>query len=316
MDRLKVVRRAILAKRSIASSATWTALAVVVPTALRWVVDRGESGMPFVTYYPAVLIVSVLLGWRYGAVAAFVSAVVANRLLREDPVLFYGSATDALVVLLFLVSCAVIVLAGATLRRLVHEQEQARVREDELKSELLHRVKNMFAIVRSLSVLTARNSQPEEFPDRLESRLSALENANHMLGSSDHDERSIQELVDSAVGPFRDNDNIAARGPSFSLSRASIVPLALAFHELCTNALKYGSLSVPSGRVLVEWELCGEDGEDLLIRWIESGGPPVSRSSHLGLGSLLLRPRYPLNQVSLAFEPEGVECTIRVAGGA
>jgi two-component sensor histidine kinase len=92
------------------------------------------------------------------------------------------------------------------------------------------------------------------------------------------------------------------------------VPLSLALHELCTNAHKYGALSVPEGRVELVWTV-GE-GEDALLRlaWRESGGPPVSAPAHVGMGTQLLKRQRGLDKVELHYRPGGVECSIAVAG--
>ena len=312
MDRIPIVRQAILRDRPMAISLGWTAVAVVVPTALRWVIDGGASGIPFVTFFPAVLLATVILGWHYGALTAAISAVVANRLLRAEPLLFYVSTRDALMVLLFALACSVIMLAGEEVRRLVRQQEDARSREELLKRELLHRVKNMFTIVQSLAALTARHSEQDDFVERFSSRLRTLDSANDLLGSAIDNRTDVKGLIERTVEPFRFDHNMELRGIEFALPTTGVVPLALAVHELCTNAVKYGALSVPSGKVTISWK---PDGEDLLIDWIESGGPNVEVPSREGLGSLLLRPRDALKDVRLQFEPTGVHCAIVVATG-
>jgi two-component sensor histidine kinase len=312
LERIPLVRRAILADRPVISSLGWTAAAVVIPAALRWIVDQGESGIPFVTFFPAVLLASVLLGWRYGAITAAISGAVANHLLRPEPTYFDAGANEVMLIVLFTFACGIIVAAGETLRRLVREQEGARLRERDLKRELLHRVKNMFAIVQSLASITARNVEPEEFVRKFGDRLSALDKANSLFGSADVEQRGIEALMRTAVEPFRAGKNISVSGPDFQLPKDAIVPLALALHELCTNALKYGALSVPEGRVTIDWELVGDGRNDLLIQWKETDGPKVHPPSKLGLGSLLLRPRHSLKDVKMEFQATGLECVIIV----
>lgn len=308
MDRIPAVRRAILSEHSLLSKAAWTVAAVVAPTATRWIIDHGESGIPFVTYFPAVLLAAVFLGWESAAIAAAASAIIANRLLREDPTLFDVSGNDAVLVSLFLLACVIVIGVGQTLRRLVKDQEIARLREEELKRELLHRSKNMLVVVQSLASLTSRHSAPEHFAEKFSSRLEALDHANSLLGASSEQSSDIVSVVEQAVEPFFDGENIILRGESFGLPSSTVIPLSLALHELCTNAVKYGALSNPKGKVLIEWELSNDTR--LRLRWQESGGPQVVKPTRRGMGRLLLRRQRGINDVQLHFHETGVECLI------
>ncbi len=304
-------RRAILRERSFVSKTSWIAVAVVVPTVLRWSIDRGTSGIPFVSFFPAVLLVAVILGWESAAATAAISAIVANRLLREEPLLLYVSGRDALLVSLFLISCVFIIWVGQTLRRVIKEQELTRVREEELKRELIHRGKNVFAVVQSLASLTSLHSDSEYFVEAFIHRLEALSTANHLLESVDV---ALSEMVDAnsvvekAIGAFRGKDNIVICGQRVDLPGSVVVPLSLALHELCTNAVKHGALSRPEGRVTIEWR--ASKGSELRICWQETGGPTVVEPTRRGMGTLLLRPRQGLKDVQLQFHERGVECIL------
>jgi hypothetical protein len=94
VDRIPAIRQAILADRPPLTAFAWSAFAVAGPTALRWVIDRGEAGVPFVSYFPAVTLVALFLGWRWAAAVALVSGFIANRLFRDAPLLFYVSSAD------------------------------------------------------------------------------------------------------------------------------------------------------------------------------------------------------------------------------
>lgn len=308
MDRVPVIRRAILAERSVASKCMWTAAAIAVPAAIRWSIDGGLVGGSFVTFYPAVLLVAVFLGWRYAAFTALVSGIFANRLFREEPLLFHVSGQDAVSIALFALACVVIIASGHTLRRLVIDQETARQREESLRRELIHRSKNMMMVVQSLASLTARHTPPERFSEVFGSRIEALDNANNLLGAADDNRASLLGVVEKAVEAFRDGDNITLQGPDVEIERAAVVSLSLALHELCTNAAKYGALSVDGGRVSIEWAAAGET--DLVLHWQESGGPLVTPPSRRGMGTLLLRPQRGLKDVKLHFHEDGVQCRL------
>jgi len=314
VDRIPAIRRVILVDRTPLAALGWSALAVVVPTVLRWAVDGGRTGMPFITYYPAVVAAAVFLGWRWAAGVTLVSAFVANRLLLGQPLAWYSDPRLALLVLLFALSCAALIAIGEMARRLVREIQAAQAREVVLNQELGHRVKNMLATVSAMAVLTARHSGPEDFAEALSGRLEALKRATDLLTEGGEAHCDLQRLVNQALAPFRTGGNFAIDGPDCELPRDACVPMSLALHELCTNAVKYGALSVPEGRVTLLWTV-GE-GEERLLRlsWREEGGPPVATPTRAGMGSQLLRRQPGLKRVSLDYHPEGVRCHIEVAG--
>lgn len=314
MHRIPGIRRVILADRAPLASLGWCVLAVVLPTALRWIVDDGAAGMPFITYYPAVVATALLLGWRWAAGVALVSAVIANRVLLGQPLAWYSEPRLALLVALFGLSCAVLIYIGEMARRLVRELEAAKAREELLNDELGHRVKNMLATVNALAVLTARHSGPKDFPRALGGRLEALSRATDLLTDGAEAQCDMQRLVRQAVAPFMSEENFALDGPGCELPRDACVPLSLALHELCTNAAKYGALSAPEGRVTVLWTI-GEDEDALLhLAWREEGGPPVSKPKRAGMGTQLLRKQQGLRRVEVQFKPTGLCCDIEVDG--
>src|SRR5690606_33257477 len=101
MDRLPAIRRVILADRSPWASLGYAAAAVATSTALRWSIDRGEPLIPFVTYYPAVVLTALLLGWRWGALVALASGIVVNRIFLPEPMRMDLSVHDTILVGLF-----------------------------------------------------------------------------------------------------------------------------------------------------------------------------------------------------------------------
>lgn len=316
MDRIPAFRRVILADIPPWKGALWAAVAVAVPTALRWAFDRGATGVPFITYFPAVLLAALFLGWRWGAVVAVVAGLVANRLFLPDPLRFYSNANEAVLTGLFALSCAVLVWVGEMCRRLVRELEATKDRETMLNHELMHRVKNMLATVNAMAVLTARHCEPGQFGQIFTGRMRALDKANSLLGTGHHAQCQVLKLVESATEPFRSGENFAIEGPDCELPRDACVPLSLALHELCTNAAKYGALSRAEGRVRVVWTI-GEGTDGLLrLAWRENGGPPVAQPTRTGMGTQLLRRQRGLGKVDVRFEPTGLCCDIEVAGVA
>jgi len=310
VDRIPAIRRVILADLPPLRGAMWAALAVAIPTALRWVIDKGEAGVPFITYFPAVVLAALLLGWRWGAGVAIVAGVVANALFIAEPLQLAMEPLDLLIEALFAVSCAALVWIGEMCRRLVRELEAAKARETLLNGELMHRVKNMLATVNAMAMLTARHSDPGQFAEAFSGRMRALDQATELLGNNTNAHCEVVKLAESATEPFRTDGNFVLSGPRVELPRDACVPLSL--HELCTNATKHGALTVPEGKVALTWG-CGGDGL-LTLEWRESGGPPVPAKRREGMGTKLLRSQQGLASVDIDFRREGLVCTIAVEG--
>jgi two-component sensor histidine kinase len=265
-----------------------------------------------------VTLVSLFLGWRWGSAVALGSGVAANRLLSELPIVFYNGGRDTVLAVLFVLSCAALIGIGEMARRTVRALEAAKARESLLNAELLHRVKNLLATVNAMAVLTARHSDPGSFVAALTGRMQALERATGLLGVDENAPCEIHRLVESAIEPFRAGSNFLVDGPPCELPRESCVPLSLALHELATNAVKYGALSAPDGRVSLAWTIGegadGAEGAALRVVWREAGGPPVELPRRAGMGSQLLRAQAGLAAVELDYRPDGVRCEIAIEG--
>ena len=101
VDRVPVFRKIILADRSFVASIGWTLLTIAALTGLRWLIDGGQAGLPFATYFPAIVLTALFLGWKYGSATALVSGMIANRLFRAEPLLFYANWRNASFVALY-----------------------------------------------------------------------------------------------------------------------------------------------------------------------------------------------------------------------
>jgi two-component sensor histidine kinase len=294
--------------------ALWGGAAVAVPTVLRMAIDGGASGSPFITYYPAVALAALFLGWRWGTGVAVASTLAANLAFAEVSLFGYLIGPDGLLLALFALSCAVLVLTGEMVRRLLRELEDAKGREELLNQELMHRVKNMLATVNAMAVLTARHTEPGQFAQAFTGRMRALDKATGLLATGRNLHCEVRKLIDSAIEPFRTDGNFALDGPETELPRDACVPLSLALHELCTNAAKHGALTVPEGRVVLSWQYDGEGR--LTLDWREEGGPPVPDVRRTGMGTQLLRRQRGLDSVEATFPKEGMRCRICIEGAA
>lgn len=305
MARLPSIERAILRSRSPAEKVAWTAVSVVLPTVLRWLIDKGASGVPFVTYFPAVVIAALFLGWRWAGITALLSAVAGNRLFRPNlPVHEFGVA-DFIMAGLFAFSCAILIYSGHLLRQLLQAEQLAREREIVLNSELKHRVKNMLSVIQAIAATTFRRIGPDGFLDAFASRVAALARATD-LSMDAGGPQQMSDIVTTAIEPFCHPNNFRISGPPINVDAAQCVLLVLVLHELCTNAVKYGSLSVPDGLVEVGWQY---NVPKAILHWREVGGPRVEPPVRAGMGSLLLRSAFGL-ETDLQFNSDGLECII------
>jgi PAS domain S-box-containing protein len=182
-----------------------------------------------------------------------------------------------------------------------------------LFNELNHRVKNTLAIVQSIAWQSLRSGGvSRQVRDTFEGRLTALATAHDVLTRRDWEAGSIGQILANAVAPHDPGDGrLNARGPTVDLEPKTAVALALAMHELATNAVKYGAFSTSSGRVDVSWTTAGGR---LDLTWRESGGPRVEGPVRRGFGARLLEQGLAAElrgPVRLDFHPEGLVCAIR-----
>lgn len=199
----------------------------------------------------------------------------------------------------------------------VTEREEAEMARELLVAELNHRVKNTLSIVQAIAHQTFRkDAEPTAARRAFEGRLIALGNAHDLLTEANWENVSLKELAEVTLGTKCSNtDVITLNGPSVMLSPKQAVSLAMALHELCTNARKYGALSSDKGRISVGWYHTGGPLPQLCLRWHESGGPIVSPPSRRGFGSVLLERTLAHDlggEVNVDFEPQGLICSIMV----
>lgn len=163
---------------------------------------------------------------------------------------------------------------------------ESRKREELLRRELVHRVKNTMAITTAVVSATMRHSQTlEEARDTIKKRIAALGNAQNLMHASGKGAGIIALVCDSVYPHLDDRARVTISGPDVEIAPQQALGLSLAVYELATNALKYGALSNESGRVDIRWTLDGDDRFEL--RWRETGGPPVSAPKRTGFGSRL-----------------------------
>lgn len=197
----------------------------------------------------------------------------------------------------------------------ITENVLAAQRQKLMIDELNHRVKNTLATVQSIAIQTARsNTDPSSFAETFQSRIMALSHTHNLLTQSHWegaDLRAILEHETEAYGPTR----ISLNGPPVSLEPAVVLSLGMIFHELATNAAKYGALHTPDGRILIDWGLADQRDRKLKLSWREIGGPKVTVPDRRGFGSRLIERniRHDLaGEIDLVYAPDGLIAELTV----
>ncbi len=196
----------------------------------------------------------------------------------------------------------------------VTERKAWEAQQKLLLRELTHRVKNTLAVVQSIAHQTRRSSKSyEEFTERLDGRLASLAGVHSLLVDSDWKGADLATLARRQLEPYMIRTPERARivGEPVFLPADLATPFALVFHELATNAAKYGSFSRQAGTVELSWSLSSQSDEQLLtVVWRERGGPEVKQPKATGFGSVLVEKAIPNAVVSREFGSDGLVCTI------
>jgi two-component sensor histidine kinase len=212
------------------------------------------------------------------------------------------------------------VMSQMELRRAIAEKDEVlaasrRIEERQalLVRELHHRVKNTLATVQALVGATGRSSGSfEEFYTSFSNRISSLAKTHNLLTEDYWQAAPLRDLALNELKPFAESrkPRFMLIGPPIELSADLAVPIGMALHELTTNAVRHGALSVPDGYVEVRWDIIADDGgRRLQLEWKERGGPPASPPTQEGFGSTLLRRVLPMQvnaDVQIDFDAEGL----------
>jgi PAS domain S-box-containing protein len=209
-----------------------------------------------------------------------------------------------------------ILLKGLTLD--ITERKHSDERQGLLIAELDHRVKNLLARVAVISAYTRQGSTSiDQFVEVLDKRIQSMANAHSLLSQNRWSGVNLADLVHNQLAPYTTMANTMIGGPDVTLTPATTQAVAMALHELVTNAVKYGALSSPNGHVSVNWDRYQHNGgpHQVKIEWHETGGPVVVAPPKFGYGTSLICELIPHElggTVNLAFATDGVRCEINV----
>jgi two-component sensor histidine kinase len=218
------------------------------------------------------------------------------------------------------------VMSQLELRRTIAERDekleaarQIEQRQSLLVRELHHRVKNTLATVQALVGATGRSTGSfDGFYRSFSNRIASLAKTHNLLTEDYWQTAPLREIALHELKPFAESrqPRFMLIGPPVELSADLAVPVGMALHELTTNAVCYGALSVPTGYVRVQWSEGETEGtRNLHLEWREFGGPPVSKPQHQGFGSILLQRVLPTQchaKVQIDYEQAGLRFAMDV----
>jgi two-component sensor histidine kinase len=199
--------------------------------------------------------------------------------------------------------------------KLQQELTEALAQRQLILEELDHRIKNLLTMVQAMAHQSMRRADlPEAARAAFFGRLAALSRAQEILLRNGDAPVGMRELAQTALSPFGTDAQVRLEGPMMLLPSRAAIPIAMALHELATNAVKHGALSAEGGQVDLSWSCSGEGTEPAItLAWEERGGPPPREPDRRGFGLRLVEQSLPValgGRASIAFAPEGFRCRI------
>jgi len=298
-------------KRSFWKGQTIALVAVLAALSCRTAADPFvDQGLYFTFLFPAVLVAGLFGGtWSAISTAFFGALLVAY--IWIPPRYSFSVAGDGLFRLVsFWAVASMVILLTTFVHTVLDILATAEQRAATTAREMQHRVQNALTLVQAIARQTFRTSENLAAAQEVFSaRLAALGRAQALIDEGVDENVTLATLIKTALTPF-DTGQFALSGPSLLLPKDVGVSFALLLHELATNAIKYGALSTTTGTVKITWQK--ETPEKGRLTWKEQSGPAVVQPSRVGFGSRLLHAALPQGQgdASIAFEPDGVRCTI------
>ena len=214
----------------------------------------------------------------------------------------------------FVISATVpstVLSADVAMRRLSEEHKKL------LIAELDHRVKNVLACIAAVAQRSRETSESaDEFLHVLNVRINSLAKTHALLSLSRWQSIHLDELVRSELAFCANDTSVVIEGPQVDLAAEAVQPVAMVLHGLATNATKYGASSNSHGRVLVRWRR-QSNGGNLVLEWLESGGPHLASPARTGYGSGVSQGIIPYELGGIADfvrAPEGARCRLEIPG--
>jgi PAS domain S-box-containing protein len=234
------------------------------------------------------------------------------RRLRKD-----GSLVDVSVSLGLVKAPNGSVIAISVAMHDISDRKEWEARQRLMTRELAHRVKNSFAILQAILRSTLKTTpNPQDFAEKFSGRLHSLAAAQDILTANDWKGAELGALARHLLSLYiaGEGERLVISGPEVNLPAEYAVPFGLIFNELATNALKYGALSAPNGKIELSWRIESDAnaGSLLSLTWRERGGPTITSLDGRGFGSALIERGLAGAKIERRFDSEGFICTIEL----
>jgi two-component sensor histidine kinase len=255
-----------------------------VAAVLRIIVGWFGVSAPFSTFFPAVLVTALLAG-ALAAIAVIAASVVTAWWAFLAPAYVFNplTATDIANIAIFVVSSGLIVIVAHLYRRALRQLRDKNSEHELLMLEFAHRGRNTYAIVESIVRNTLGFDRAKA--DTIASRVRAVSSANDLVNWASTSTHTVP-LSKLLLLVFGANaERMSLSGQDVDLSPGATRTLSLVFHELLTNAMKYGSLSNPNGKIAIHWTV---ESSEVRLQWLETGGPPVTKPRKTGFGATVI----------------------------
>ncbi len=274
-----------------------------------WLLWLDPKASPLSGYYPAVALTALLAGVAPGMLVAIAGTLIAWYGFMPPAYSFsLERHGDVITLITFAILSLLIIYVADYFRRLAKRLEDEEQLRQLAVRELAHRLKNKIATIQAIISVQLRD-QPQVRTDIL-ARLQALSATDQLIEDANGRGAFTRDIAETELGPYVAS-RVSIDGPNVLLPPKYALTIALLVHELATNSAKYGSLSMPDGRVVLRSSL---SNEVLRIEWQESGGPPVSSPATHGFGLRLLSRA--LEQfgggTEMLFEPSGLVCRMNL----
>ena len=283
-------------------------IAILIRSSLDWI----EGDVPtFAANFPAIVLATLLGGFGPGLVAAILSTLVRGLMLAGHAHgLAHLGATHVVDLVFYFGCCALAVWFVHNYRVMLFQLRRQEQHIKLLMRELQHRRRNAFAVVQAIVARTL--SHDRDAAKRINDRINALLSADKYLMNAEGQSASFETVLRNALAPHgdaREPTKLSLRGTPIALAPELARRLALVFHELATNAAKYGALAHPQGRLTIAWSMTGQRAT---CTWTEQGLALSCPPTRKGFGTLILSHLlHDFNgSVTSDFRPEGLACEI------
>jgi len=284
---------------------------LVLATMARWGLAQIRPDVFFTPYFPAVFFATAVGGFRIGAATAIASGALGVAVNFSDAM---ADPARFALLLIFWAVCALTIWGVEHYRTIVAQQRQIarRLIEEEdyrklLVDELQHRLKNKLSTVHAV-LHQVLHDQPQIWA-RIDPRLRSLAATDDLISRIDKAGCDIRDLLISELGPYG-HVRFTLNGDRLFLPPKLAVTLSLMFHELATNAGKYGAFSAPRGLLQVSWTV---SDDRLTVTWDETEGPSVDKVSEPGFGTKLLKSALSAfdGKTEVSYLRTGLHCTMQ-----